>query len=131
MALSYKDSTGNYWLDQLYDNKFPASSLLQIRTGAPAGPNSAAGGSLLAEITLPATPFAAASAKTKAKSGTWSVAASGTGTAAHFRLKNAGDTEREEGTVTATGGGGDMTLDNTSNASAQVVTISTYSRTAP
>lgn len=130
-AISFKTSTGNYYLDQLYDNKFPAGSLLQFRSGAPAGADNAAGGSLGAEITLPATPWAAASAKSKAKSGTWSVAATGTITIAHYRLKNSGDTEREEGTVTATGGGGDLTVDNTSLATGQTVTVTTFTRTAP
>jgi hypothetical protein len=33
--------------------------------------------------------------------------------------------------VTATGGGGDLTLDNVSIASGQTVTISTWTRTMP
>lgn len=131
MTMSYKDSSGNYLLDQFYDNKFPAGSLLQLRTGAPAGPNNAAGGTLLAEITTPVTPFAAAASKSKAKSGVWSVAAVAAGTVGHYRLKNAGDTEREEGTVTITGGGGDATVDNTNIAIGQTVTVSTLTRTAP
>lgn len=132
MAIAYKDSTRNYALDQLYDNKFPAGALLQIRSGSPAGPNNAAGGTLGAEITLPATPWAAASAGSKAKNGTWQDAsANATITAGHYRLRDSGDAEREEGTVTATGGGGDMTLDNTSIAAAQVVTINTFTRALP
>jgi hypothetical protein len=129
MAIVYKDSTGNDFLTR-YDTLFPAGAILEIRTGAPAGPNNAAGGSLLCSITLPASPWAAASAKSKAKSGTWSGTATGTGTAGHFRLKNAGDTEREEGTITATGGGGDMTVDNTSIATDQTVTVTTFTRTS-
>jgi hypothetical protein len=112
-----------------YDTYFPATAILEIRTGAPAGAENAAGGSLLASITLPATPWAAAASGSKAKQGTWQVAASGTGIAGHYRLKNAGDTRREEGTATATGGGGDMTLDNTNIAAAQVVTVTTFTRT--
>lgn len=131
MSVAWKTSTANYWLDQLYDNKFPATALLQIRTGAPAGPDNAAGGSLLVEITLPATPWAAAASKAKAKQGTWQNTASGTGTAAHYRLKNAADTEREEGTVTATGGGGDMTVDNTSINTGQTTTVNTFTTTSP
>lgn len=129
MTLDLKNTTANYALDQLYDNKFPASSLLVIRTGAVAGAENADSGTALATITTPATPFSAAASGSKAKNGTWSVAAAATGTAAHFRLSNAGGTECEEGTVTATGGGGDMTLDNTSIASGQTVTVSTYTRT--
>lgn len=131
MSESMKDSTGNYMLDQLLDNKFPAGSLLEIRTGAPAGPNNAAGGSLLVSITSPASPWTAAASKSKSKQNVWAAAASGTGIAGHYRLKNAGDTERLEGTATATGGGGDMTLDNTSISSAQNCTVTAFTRTAP
>jgi hypothetical protein len=35
-----------------------------------------------------------------------------------------------QGTVTVTGGGGDLTLDNTSIASAQTVVINTFTLTA-
>jgi hypothetical protein len=130
VTLTFKDSTGNYLLDQLYDTKFPAGSLLEGRTGAPAGPNGAAGGSLLFQIVLPATPFSAAASKSKVRSGTWSTAATATGTLGHFRLKNAADTEREEGTVTLTGGGGDMTVDSLSVAATQIVAVTVYTRTA-
>jgi transglutaminase/protease-like cytokinesis protein 3 len=128
MAIAYKDSTGNYALDQLYDNKFPAGSLVDIRTGAAPGPNAAASGTRLAQITTPATPWAAAATKSKAKQGVWSVAAVATGTAAHYRLTNAADTEREEGTVGL--GSGDLSLDNTSIAIGQTVTINTFTRTS-
>ena len=37
----------------------------------------------------------------------------------------------EEGTVTATGGGGDLTLDNTSITAGQTVTITAWNRTMP
>jgi hypothetical protein len=131
MAISFKDSTANFALDQLYDTKFPAASLVRIRSGAPAGPNNAAGGTLLASPVLPAGPWAAAAAKSKAKAGVWSANAVATGTGGHFRMENAGDTEREEGTITAAAGGGDMTLDNTSIAINQPVTVQTFTRTLP
>jgi hypothetical protein len=128
MTNTLKATTGNSVLDNLYDTLFGASPVLEIRTGAPAGPDNAAGGTLLVSITAPATAFSAASAKSKSKTGTWQAAAGAAGTAGHYRLKNTGDTVREEGTVTATGGGGDMTLDNTSIASGQTVTVTAYTR---
>ncbi len=129
MAIDLKQTTANDLLDR-YDTLFPASSILEIRSGAPPGAEAAASGTLLASITLPATPWAAAAAGSKAKSGTWSdSSADAAGTAGHYRLKNAADTHREDGTITATGGGGDMTLDNTSIAVAQVVTVTTFTRT--
>jgi hypothetical protein len=127
MTIDLSNVAANFALDQLYDTKFPASSTVQIRTGAPTGAENAAGGTLLATITLPATPWAAAATGSKAKSGTWSVAASAAGTAGNYRLIGTTTTNIEEGTVGTTGS--DMNLDNTSIAAAQVVTINTFTRT--
>ncbi|MGH7470441.1 MAG: hypothetical protein ACRENP_21055 [Longimicrobiales bacterium] len=119
---------------QLYD-----SAILEIRTGAPPGPNAAATGTLLASITLPASAHGAPSSGSVALAGTWQdTAADGTGTAGHFRMRQSGDgngadatQRRVEGTITATGGGGDLTLDNVSIAAAQQVTISSWTLTQP
>lgn len=116
------------------------SGVLELRTGAPPGPNAADAGTLIASITLPADAFGAPASGVIAKSGTWADAsADATGTVGHFRLKQAGDTggatgttdERIEGTVTGTGGGGDMTLDNPAIVAAQSVTINTFTLTQP
>lgn len=110
---------------------------LQLRTGAqPASCASPATGTLLCEITLPSDWMAAASTGAKAKLGTWQgtgAAAAGAGTAAgHYRIvDSAGTTCHEQGSVTVTGGGGDMTLDNVSIAENQTVTVATYQKTAP
>ncbi|NUO63944.1 MAG: hypothetical protein HOQ34_10250 [Gemmatimonadaceae bacterium] len=108
---------------------FPAGSLLRYYTGAPPGANAAATGTKLAEITLPATPWGAAASRGTPKSGTWSTAGLAAGNAGYARIVTAGDTNaatqnepRIEGTVTATGGGGDFTLDNISIAVGQTVT---------
>lgn len=131
MSLSWKTTTANSVLDNLYDTLFGASPLLEIRSGAAAGPDNAAGGTLGVSIAAPATAFAAAASKSKAKTGSWTGTGAAAITAAHYRFKNAGDTVREEGTVTATGGGGDATLDNTSIAIGQTVTANTFTRTLP
>jgi hypothetical protein len=47
----------------------------------------------------------------------------------HFRIYQ-GATCHVQGSITVTGGGGDMTLDNTSIASGQQVTITSFSITA-
>lgn len=107
--------------------------LLRIYSGsAPANCAAAASGTLLAEATLPSDWMAAANSGSKALSGTWQDAsANATGTAGHWRLYDSGGTTcHAQGTVTATGGGGDMTLDNTSIASAQSVTITSFTITA-
>ena len=109
------------------------SGTLEIRTGAAPGVDLAATGTVLATITLPADAFSAASGASCAKNGTWEDAsADATGTAAHFRVIQSGDTngasgatdERIEGTVGQ--GSGDLSLDNTSIAAGQQVTISTF-----
>ena len=76
--------------------------------------------------------MAAASSGSKAKSGTWTDAsADAAGTAAHFRLyASDGTTAHAQGTVTITGGGGDMTVDNTSFSAGQAFTITSFTLTA-
>ena len=101
-----------------------------LYTGTPPGAANAATGTVLATMSLGADSFAAAASGSKAKNNAWTVTASGTGTAGYFRLINSGATQILEGTVTAAGGGGDITLDNTSIASGQTVTISTFSITS-
>lgn len=112
---------------QQIETTIGTAPLLQIFTGAqPANCAAADSGTKLAEIPLPSDWVTEASG-VLTKAGTWSVAAIATGSAAHYRIKNnAGSTCHEQGTVTATGGGGDMTVDNTSIANGQTVTVSTW-----
>ena len=132
MALQYSTAVRNAELDAL-ETAIGVSAVLKIRTGAPpATVATADSGTVLATMTLPSDWLAAASSGAKAKSGTWQdTSADATGTAAHFRIyASDGTTAHIQGTVTATGGGGDLTLDNTSIASGQSVTISSFSITA-
>ena len=125
MTLDLNNLLAGALLDR-FDTEFPAGAILEIRSGAGPGAENAATGTLLASITLPATPWAAASGGSKAKSGTWEdSSADGTGTAAHYRLKNAADTRRIDGTVSTSGA--DLNLNNTSINATQVVTINTFS----
>lgn len=107
------------------------SPLLRIYTGAmPADCATAASGTLLAEATLPST-WATESNGVLTKSGAWSdSAANATGTAGYYRIYDSGGTTCGiQGTVTATGGGGDMTVDNTSFATNQVFTVTSFTLT--
>ena len=104
-----------------------------IRSGSPPANCAAANtGTSLATISTASDWLAAASGGTKAKSGTWQdIGADNTGTAGHFRIYDtAGTTCHAQGTVTATGGGGDMTVDNTGFVSGQVFTITSFTLTA-
>jgi len=127
MSLQYSVTLRNNQLDQI-ESTTGVSAKLQIRTGAtPATCATAASGTLLAELVLPSDWMNAASAGSKAKLGTWSVAAAAAGTAGHFRVvDSAGTNCHIQGTVTVTGGGGDMTLDNTNIAVGQIITTNTF-----
>ena len=127
MAVQLFVAARNARLDAI-ETTVGASAKLQIRSGAqPATAATAASGTLLCEIALPSDYMAAASAGSKAKSGTWSGTGAAAGTAGHFRVVDtAGTTCHIQGSITATGGGGDMTLDNTSIASGQTVTVNTF-----
>lgn len=132
MALQYSVTVRNAQLDAL-ETAVGTSAVLKIRTGsAPANCAAADTGTVLATINLPSDWMAAASSGSKAKSGTWEdTSADATGTAGHWRLyASDGTTCHAQGTITATGGGGDMTLDNTSIASAQSVTVTSFTISA-
>lgn len=132
MALQYSVAVRNARLDTV-ESTTGASAILEIRTGSPPANCAAAdSGTLLASATLPSDWMNAASGGTKTKNGTWEdTSANNTGTAAHFRIKDSGGTTCHlQGTVTATGGGGDMEVDNTSFASGQAFSVTTFTLTA-
>lgn len=131
MALQLSDAVRNARLDAI-EASIGTGAVLKIRTGAPPANCAAAdSGTVLATLTLPSDWMAAASGGSKALSGSWSDAsADATGTAAHFRLyASDGTTCGLQGTVTATGGGGDMTVDNTSFASGQAFSVTSFTLT--
>ena len=131
MTIQLSDTVKNARLDAI-ETAIGTSAVLKIRTGAaPSGIADADSGTVLATLSLPSDWMAAASGGTKAKSGTWEdTSADATGTAAHFRIyASNGTTQHMQGTVTATGGGGDMTVDNTSFAAGQAFTITGFALT--
>lgn len=132
MTLQLSTNTRNGMLDAI-ETELGASPILRIKSGAvPANCAAADSGTVLATLNLPADAMAAASGGSKAKSGTWEDAsADNAGTAAHFRLyKTDGITCVAQGTVTATGGGGDMTVDNVSFGVGQQFTITGFTLNA-
>lgn len=78
---------------------FPATAVLELRSGAAPGVANAAAGVVLATYTLTAGWAAAATAARALAGVPLSVAAAATGTAGHFRLRNAADTARIEGSA--------------------------------
>ena len=135
MAIQLDVATRNARLNTIESTNGTSCSL-EIRTGAqPASCATAGSGTVLVTINLPSDWANAASSGSKTLLGTWSDAsADASGTAAHFRLYNSQATKDNttcfmQGSVTATGGGGDMTLDSTTVTATQVVTITTFTLT--
>lgn len=133
MTLRLDDDSRNVMADGLVD-QFDGGTLIIYTGTQPASANDAPTGTVLATITLPTPAFGAAAAGVVAKSGTWQdVSADATGTAGWFRVSSAAGpgTYRWDGSVTATGGGGDMELDTTSITAGGTVTVSTCQLTMP
>jgi hypothetical protein len=131
MAIKLSVTVRNAKLDAI-ETAIGASAVMKIRTGTvPTNIGDADTGTVLATITLPSDWMNAASSGQKTLNGTWSdTNADATGTAGHFRIyASDGTTQHMQGTVTATGGGGDLTLNNTSITSGGTVTITSFTLT--
>lgn len=135
MTMQYSTKVRNAGLDSR-EVEIGASPICRLLSGSPpANCGTADSGTLLAEGTLPADWMQAASAAAKVKSATaWTLTGvvPTSGTAGYFRVYRAGSPSEcdIQGTVTITGSGGDMTVDNTSIANGQVVTVTTFTLTA-
>lgn len=110
------------------------SGILRVYDGTPPTDADEALGSqeLLADITLPSDAFAAAADGAIEKSGTWddqSIDASGEAT--WFRLLDSTESRILQGTVTGTGGGGDMEVDDVNFVAGGVFTVTGFTVTMP
>jgi hypothetical protein len=131
MTMQYSTPLRNNQLDQIEVTVGPSPYLQIFSTAAPANTAAADSGVMLCEIPLPADWMNAAAAGTKSKAGTWlgtGHANAGIGTnAGHFRIKDSTKTTCHiQGSITANGGGGDMTIDNISIAEGQAVSVNGF-----
>jgi len=128
LTLQLSVAVRNAQLDAI-ETAVGVNAVLKIRTGAPPATCATAdSGTVLATLALPSDWMAAASGGSKAMTGTWQdTSADATGTAAHWRLyASDGTTCHGQGTVTAGGGGGDMTVDNVSFNVGQAFSVTTF-----
>lgn len=131
MAIKISVAVRNARLDAI-ETEIGTSAILKIRSGtAPTNITDADSGTVLATLNLPSDWLAAAASGVKSKSGTWQDAsADAAGTAGHFRIyASDGTTQHIQGTITGTGSGGDMELDNTVLALGQEFTVTSFSMT--
>lgn len=131
MARKYSTAMRDGW-NAKYEEVIGTSPVLELRTGAaPANCAAANSGTLLASLTLPADFQGNSSSGVTAKAGTWAGTATVAGDVGHYRLKSSGGTCHEQGSVTATGGGGDLTMNDIGLEVGQPVSMNTWDRTAP
>ena len=135
MSFQFSPAAPHAALDAI-ETAIGTSPKLQLRSGTlPADTAATDAGNLLVEIALPSDWLETAATGVKTIKGIWTgtgTAAAGGGTnAGHFRIKNtAGTLTHVQGTITITGGGGDMELDNPNIAQNQSVTVTTFTLTA-
>lgn len=134
MALSFADVVRNAMVDamvDLLDIGTPAGTFA-IRSGTrPTLPTDTATGTLLATVTLIKPAFGTSATGTAALTDPASVNAAASGTASWFRAFDGNGAARFDGTVTATGGGGELTLSTTTIVSGQPVDITGGTVTMP
>jgi hypothetical protein len=135
MAVTYSHAVSNAKNDAV-ETTIGASPILRVYSGdVPTNARTALVAQVLrAEGTLPSDWMAASANGVKAKTGTWTLtgesgASNSAGT--FYRIYDNGDTTcHEQGTFTATGDGGDMTVDTNSITAGQIITVATYQKTA-
>ena len=107
-----------------------AGASIEIRSGSkPATPETAASGTLL--VTVPISGSFTSTGGVLTSADPASASPSAGGTAGYFRLKTSGGTAKLDGTVTATGGGGDMQLGSTTITVGVPVDLGVPSITVP
>lgn len=129
MTERLNDAARNRQVDSIGDDFNNAT--FEIRDGSQPAAGGAATGTLLVTITLPADAMAAAASGVAAKLGTWSGTPGATGTAGWFRVISSAGARWYDGSITATGGGGDIELVSTTITSGTPFTINAFSITQP
>ena len=132
MAIQLDVLTRNARLDAV-ETAIGANPIMRIRSGAaPANTAAVRSGTVLATINLPADWMQPASGGNKAMSGTWADnSADAAGVAAHYEIIDSGGTCKLQGTVTLTGAGGDMTVENVNFAAGQAFSVTAYQWNEP
>lgn len=131
MALQESTAVRNAKLDAIESTIGTAPLLVFFSGSQPANCATADSGTVLATMTLPSDWMAAASGGAKALSGTWQdTSADATGTLGYWRIKDSsGTTCHLQGSVTATGGGGQITVPSTSITAGQPFSITSFTLT--
>jgi hypothetical protein len=129
MTVQFAQSTAHAMLDAI-ETDIGASPILYLRTGAqPATCGAADTGTLVATVAMAADAFSNAAAWQKAIGAAIAdLSADNAGSLAggHWRIKTSGGVTKLQGSITASGGGGDVTVDNTSVVAGQEIDITSF-----
>jgi hypothetical protein len=130
VSIQLSDRVRNARLNAI-ETTIGTTPVLKIRTGAqPANCAAADSGTVLAAVNLPSDWMGNAASGVKSLAGTWADVGAAAGSAAHFRIYDSGGSTCDlQGSVTATGGGGDMEVDNVVFAVSQVFTVTSFALT--
>lgn len=130
MATQYSVAARTAQMSQL-NTTIGINAQIMIYSGAaPANVGTAASGVLLVQFAGNATAFGAAASAVLTASAVASVTAAAAGVAGYYRINTSAGTAVTQGTITATGGGGDMLLTNTNIASGQTCNFTSLTITA-
>lgn len=124
MAITHPTAVRNGIVDFVVD---------QIDEGTPPGSLvfQTSGDVEVATLTFSTTAFGASSSGTATAAAITQDSSATGGTIAKFRIKNAAGTDKIIGSVTATGGGGDITLNSVVVSAGQVVDVTSLTYTGP
>lgn len=131
MAIQLSITVRNARLDAI-ETAIGTSAVLKFRSGSvPATCATADSGTVLATLNLPSDWLAAAASGAKAKTGTWSdTIGDSAGTIGHWRIyASNGTTCHLQGSVSTTGGGGDITLNTLTAYNGGLVTVTGFTLT--
>lgn len=133
MALALATATRNAMVDAAVDtlDGGAGAGTIEIRSGSQPGVNAAATGTLLVTVTLVDPAFGAAAAGSAAVADPGAATGVAAGTAAWFRALDSTGATVFDGDVTATGGGGDLTLSTTTISVGLQVDVTGGSFTMP
>jgi len=111
-----------------------AGGTFELRSGAAPAATAADSGTLLAVFTLGTPAFGTVTDGVMSIAGvplTDDALAADSGATKHFRVKTSGGTHIYQGSVTASGGGGDAIIDNINIAIGQEVNLNAHTYTQP
>ena len=131
MTVQWSAAVRNAVVDA-WESAIGASPHVELRTGDHSGVIATPAGTLLASVPLAVDWASPASGGIKAMAGLPAMAdAVAPGLIGHYRIIDSVGACHEQGSVTVTGGGGDLTVDNPTVTLHQTVLITSWSKTAP